>query len=206
MENQKSYHHKNLRNELIEKGIRLVNEEGLKAFSLRKAAAACGVSHAAPYSHFQNKEELLEAMQNYITDEFSAILEDTISEYGNRSDVLEQLGKAYVVFFLKNPHYFSFLYTQSNMKIDLSFRQDKDRNYKPFEIFMDLALKRMDQADYPEEKRKDAVIALWSFVHGIASLATMKNVSYDEDWENKITDFMSVFHCSFLKENQNGGQ
>lgn len=82
MENQKSYHHKNLRNELIEKGIRLVNEEGLKAFSLRKAAAACGVSHAAPYSHFQNKEELLEAMQNYITDEFSAILEDTISEYG----------------------------------------------------------------------------------------------------------------------------
>ncbi len=206
MENQKSYHHKNLRNELIEKGIRLVNEEGLKTFSLRKAAAACGVSHAAPYSHFQNKEELLEAMQNYITDEFSAILEDTISEYGNRSDVLEQLGKAYVVFFLKNPHYFSFLYTQSNMKIDLSFRQGKGQNDKPFEIFRDLALKRMDQADYPEEKRKDAVIALWSFVHGIASLATMKNVSYDENWENKITDFMGVFHCPFLEENQNGGR
>lgn len=206
MESPKSYHHKNLRNELIEKGIRLVNEEGLKAFSLRKAAAACGVSHAAPYSHFQNKEELLEAMQNYITDEFSAILEDTISEYGNRSDALEKLGKAYVVFFLKNPHYFSFLYTQSNMKIDLSFRQDKGENDKPFKIFRDLALKRMNQADYPEEKQKDAVIALWSFVHGIASLATMKNVYYDENWENKIADFMSVFHCSFLEENQNGGQ
>ena len=60
---QQAYHHKNLRNALIEAGIELVSKEGINGFSLRKAAAACGVSHAAPYSHFQNKEDLLEAMQ-----------------------------------------------------------------------------------------------------------------------------------------------
>ena len=64
MEQQRqTYHHKDLRNALIETGIQIVNTEGVNAFSLRKVAAACGVSHAAPYSHFQNKEELLEAMQ-----------------------------------------------------------------------------------------------------------------------------------------------
>ena len=63
MEQQRqTYHHKDLRNALIETGIQIVNTEGVNAFSLRKVAAACGVSHAAPYSHFQNKEELLEAM------------------------------------------------------------------------------------------------------------------------------------------------
>ena len=55
---RQTYHHKDLRNALIETGIQLVSTEGVNAFSLRKVAAACGVSHAAPYSHFQNKEEL----------------------------------------------------------------------------------------------------------------------------------------------------
>ena len=62
---RQTYHHKDLRNALIETGIQLVSTEGVNAFSLRKVAAACGVSHAAPYSHFQNKEELLEACLLY---------------------------------------------------------------------------------------------------------------------------------------------
>lgn len=202
---KQSYHHKGLKNELIEKGIELVNVEGLKSFSLRKVAAACGVSHAAPYSHFHNKEELLNAMQNHITDEFSKILEDTVATYGNESDALEYLGKAYVVFFIDNPNYFGFLYTQSNMQIDLSFDTDSALNYKPFEIYKELAIGLMNKTNYPKEKQKDAVIALWSFIHGIASLATMKNVYYDEDWKRKITDFMSIFSCSFLENNQKVG-
>ena len=49
MEQQRqTYHHKDLRNALIETGIQIVNTEGVNAFSLRKVAAACGVSHAAP--------------------------------------------------------------------------------------------------------------------------------------------------------------
>ena len=61
------YHREGLKNLLIEKGIEIVNTDGVQSFSLRKAAAACKVSHAAPYSHFRNKEELLNAMQLHIT-------------------------------------------------------------------------------------------------------------------------------------------
>ena len=64
---KKPYHHKNLINDLIEKGIELVNKNGINQLSLRKVAQACGVSHAAPYSHFSNKEELLQEMQLHIT-------------------------------------------------------------------------------------------------------------------------------------------
>ena len=199
MAERETYHHKDLKNQLIEKGIELVSVEGLKSFSLRKVAAACGVSHAAPYSHFHSKDELLNAMQSYITAEFSKTLEDTIATQGDSPDVLAYLGKAYVVFFIDNPHYFSFLYTQSNMQIDLSFSEDANQNYAPFETFKGLALALMDKIAYPKEKNKDAVIALWSFIHGIASLATMKNVHYDEIWEDKITDFISIFNCSFLQ-------
>ncbi len=80
VQQRQTYHHKDLRNALIETGIQLVSTEGVNGFSLRKVAAACGVSHAAPYSHFQNKEELLEAMQLFITDRFSKQLESTVQK------------------------------------------------------------------------------------------------------------------------------
>ena len=117
---KQSYHHKDLRNALIEKGIEIVSKEGIHSFSLRKVAAACGVSHAAPYSHFQNKEELLEAMQLFITDRFSKLLEDTIQKNHNISEILKDMGVTYISFFVENPAYFQFLYSQSNIKIDLS--------------------------------------------------------------------------------------
>ena len=77
---KQSYHHKDLRNALIEKGIEIVSKEGIHSFSLRKVAAACGVSHAAPYSHFQNKEELLEAMQLFYYRQIFKIIRRYYSE------------------------------------------------------------------------------------------------------------------------------
>ena len=203
IEKQQPYHHKNLKNALIEKGIELVNEEGLPTFSLRKVAAACGVSHAAPYSHFQNKEQLLSAMQNHITNEFSKILEKTIDQYGNEANALEYLGKAYVIFFMDNPHYFSFLFNQSNVQIDLSFSVDSDNNFRPFEIYKEVVIALLSKSDFPKERQKDMIIALWSFVHGLASVVTMKNVIYDEDWREKITDFMKAFYFMFLDDDSN---
>ena len=52
----KSYHHGDLRNALIETGIELINEYGEEKLSLRKVATKCGVSNAAPYAHFKNKD------------------------------------------------------------------------------------------------------------------------------------------------------
>ena len=75
MQKQEStYHHEDLKAELLEAGIKLVSEEGFQTFSLRKLAVECNVSHQAPYSHFENKEKFLEEMQKYITEKFSAEL------------------------------------------------------------------------------------------------------------------------------------
>lgn len=197
---KQSYHHKDLRNALIEKGIEIVNAEGVHAFSLRKVAAACGVSHAAPYSHFQNKEELLEAMQLFITDKFSKLLEDTIQKNRNSTEILKHLGVAYVSFFVENPSYFQFLYSQSNIKIDLSLSiSDKD-NYKPYIIYKDVVSRLLEQVHYPFKQQNDLIITIWAFIHGITSLATMSNVYYSNNWEQKVIDFMDIFELSFLND------
>ena len=69
-----SYHHGDLRTAMIEKGIEMINTYGVNSLSLRKLAAACGVSHAAPYSHFVNKEDLYLAISNHVTDKFATVL------------------------------------------------------------------------------------------------------------------------------------
>nr|MCR5047201.1 TetR/AcrR family transcriptional regulator [Treponema sp.] len=124
-----TYHRKNLKNDLIEAGIDLVAREGLEGFSLRKVAALCGVSHAAPYSHFENKDLLLEEMQNYISDNFSIELETAISKSENNEELLMDLGKAYLSFFMSHPNYFVFLFGKSNVNLDLTEDADPQKNY-----------------------------------------------------------------------------
>ena len=192
------YHREGLKNLLIEKGIEIVNTEGLQSFSLRKAAAACRVSHAAPYSHFHNKEELLAAMQLHITERFSKTLETAVAENKKPAALLKKLGIAYVSFFIDNPAYFQFLYSKSNIKVDLTLSTPDAENYKPYILYKNCVLSLLNQKKYPQEKQNDILITIWSFIHGLTALATMKNVQYNENWKEKINDFMNLLELPFL--------
>lgn len=57
-----AYHHGNLRNALILKALEVLNDKGVAGLSLREIAREIGVGHNAPYRHFKNKTELLEAL------------------------------------------------------------------------------------------------------------------------------------------------
>ena len=105
---------------------------------------------------------------------------------------------AYVSFFVDNPAYFQFLYSQSNIKIDLSLSIPDDQNYKPYIIYKNIVSKLLEQSHYPEEKQNDIIITIWAFIHGVTSLATMNNVNYDNDWREKVIDFMDVFQLPFI--------
>ena len=193
------YHREGLKNLLIEKGIEIVNTDGVQSFSLRKAAAACKVSHAAPYSHFCNKEELLNAMQLHITERFSKTLETAVAENKKPAALLKKLGIAYVSFFIDNPAYFQFLYSSSDIKVDLTLSIPDEENYKPYILYKNSILSLLKQAKVPKKKQNDILITIWAFIHGLTALAAMKNVHYDKNWKEKITDFMDLLEPSFLK-------
>ena len=193
------YHREGLKNLLIEKGIEIVNTDGVQSFSLRKAAAACKVSHAAPYSHFRNKEELLNAMQLHITERFSKTLETAVAENKKPRELLKKLGIAYVSFFIDNPAYFQFLYSSSDIKVDLTLSIPDEENYKPYILYKNSILSLLKQAKVPKKKQNDILITIWAFIHGLTALAAMKNVHYDKNWKEKITDFMDLLEPSFLK-------
>ncbi len=190
MSGSKPYHHGNLRSTLIEAGIELINHEGAESFSLRRVCARCGVSQTAPYSHFQNKEELLAAMQDYVTEQFMRQLRGAMAAVDDPNDprVLVEMGKSYVMFFIRNPQYFAFLFSQPYMTVNLSLDADGTDNFPPYELVKSIVLRIF--GGLPRQRLEDMIISLWATVHGLASIATMKNVRYDKDWESKIEDII----------------
>lgn len=186
----KQYHHGDLRNALIETGIKMISEQGEEKLSLRKLAAACGVSSAAPYSHFSGKEDMLHAMQEYITEQFMDYLQAAINKckVSDGDEALVALGKAYVLFFIQNPDYYRFLFSKDYIKVNLSIKEETKDNYPPFELLKNLYLKvnKKKQRKLSMDEQELEIIHLWACVQGIASIAFMENVTWDKKWEDGI--------------------
>src|SRR5215470_4643684 len=58
----RKYHHGDLRRALVDAALAIVERAGPGALSLRELARRAGVSHAAPYRHFESREALLAAL------------------------------------------------------------------------------------------------------------------------------------------------
>jgi AcrR family transcriptional regulator len=186
--NSTPYHHGDLRTAMIEKGIEIINEQGIKIFSLRKLAAACGVSHAATYSHFANKEDLISAISNHITDKFVIVLKESLNGHGDSSDGLLRMGCAYVMFFVHNPQYFTFIFNRANIEINFS---EHPSGYEPFDLYKSTMFGLFNEIDYPHELQTKTLITTWAFVHGLASVAIMQGSGNAIEWEERVNDLLS---------------
>ena len=189
---KKSYHHGNLREELIEKGIELINEVGEEKLSLRKVAKMCGVSNAAPYTYFKKKSDLLYAMSDYIWGILAAELDKTRKKYENQEDLLVKLGKTYVMFFCANHRYYYFMISRKNMKIDLfsKFSKIENNNEKAFSILKIEAIKILEKMGVPNQAMQDKIIAMWALVQGLVTIMIMNDITYSEIWEEKIEEII----------------
>jgi len=185
------YHHGDLRNALIEEGIKMINNGGEDSLSLRKLAVNCGVSNAAPYAHFKSKEEMITAMKEYVTQRFTEYLSDSIN--GISDEEIEQkiitLGNAYVLFFMKNPEYFTFLFSRGYVHINLDMNSNDETNFKPYMILKNLCLVYFNKnkpalSDYEKEQE---IIRIWSSVQGLTSITFMENVKWSHNWEEEIS-------------------
>lgn len=182
-----TYHHGDLKEELIKTGLRMIQKAGIEKLSLRKLAAECGVSEAAPYSHFKNKKELVLAIHAHTAEQLKECLKDAY-EHTDKKDspnAILNMGKAYVMFFIRYPEYYTFLFSQSDIHITLSSGCAED-DFPPFQYYRQKVYLVYRKEGMDEERIKYGVIAMWGKVHGIAAIAAMKGVEKDFEWENVL--------------------
>src|SRR6201998_1339713 len=107
----RGYHHGNLREALIRAALELIAKKGAAGFTFAEAARFAGVSPAAPYRHFRDRDELLASVALRGFEQFAIVLEQSWDD--GRPQLfaaLDRLGKAYLEFARAEPAYYSAMF------------------------------------------------------------------------------------------------
>ncbi|HEY2530354.1 MAG TPA: TetR/AcrR family transcriptional regulator [Xanthobacteraceae bacterium] len=166
----RGYHHGNLKEALIRAALELIAEKGPGGFTFAEAARWAGVSPAAPYRHFRDRDELLASVALRGFERFEAVLARAWDD--GRPDVfdaLDRLGKAYLEFARSEPAFYSAMFEAGiPLAISAELREAGDRAF----AVLRGASERLC-AQLPSKGRPPALMValhIWAMAHGIASL------------------------------------
>ena len=167
---RRGYHHGNLKEALIAAALDLIARKGPSGFTFAEAARAAGVSSAAPYRHFRDRDDLMADIARQGYQRFEALLSNAWS--GGRPDprtALDNLGKAYLAFARDEPAFYSAMF-ESGLPAadDAGLTQAGER---AFEILRQAA--QAVCAELPGDGRPPAMMValhIWSLSHGVAAL------------------------------------
>jgi AcrR family transcriptional regulator len=167
---RRGYHHGNLREALIGAALDLISQKGPAGFTFAEAARQAGVSAAAPYRHFRDRDALMADVARQGFERFTARLA-TAWEEGRPTPLaaLERLGRAYLGFAREEPAYFAAMF-ESGVPVG-KHRDLQEASDRAFSVLRQAC--EAVVAALPPSKRPPALMMalhIWSVSHGIASL------------------------------------
>ena len=156
---KRAYHHGDLPAALLHAAGKMLEKEGLEALTLRTLARRTGVSHAAPYRHFRQREALLAALA---ADGFAML--GRAQREAAAAGGLRAMGEAYVRFALRHPQRFRLMFG-GQLKI-ARHAALREVALKTFDGLSGALAAQVGDAP----GARDASIAAWALVHGLAQL------------------------------------
>jgi AcrR family transcriptional regulator len=169
-EGPRGYHHGNLKEALLRAALELIAEKGPAGFTFAEAARWAGVSPAAPYRHFRDRDELLASVALRGFNQFEAVLARAWD--GGRPDIftaLDRLGKAYLGFARTEPAFYAAMFEAGIPLADNPAL--RDAGDRAFAVLREAAEKLCAQA--AARTRPPALMVavhIWAIAHGIAAL------------------------------------
>ncbi|MFN4925478.1 TetR/AcrR family transcriptional regulator [Bradyrhizobium sp.] len=168
---ERGYHHGNLKEALLQAALDLIAQKGAAGFTFADAARMAGVSPAAPYRHFRDRDELLSSIAQRGFEQFEAQLAAAWDD--GRPDTVtafERVGKAYLAFARTEPAFYSAMF-ESGVAAD-STAGLLAAGERAFGVIR-AAAERLAALAPPNVPRPPALMMalhIWSMSHGVASL------------------------------------
>jgi AcrR family transcriptional regulator len=157
---------RDLKEQVLSASLELIEEAGLSGLSMREVARRAGVSHQAPYHHFQDKESIVAALVERGFLALAARLESAAAGRGSAAQRLSRTGRAYVGFALDRPLQFRLMFRPE--LVDASrFPSVQAAGARAYAVLTRLV---GEEAQRSPEKREALVSLHWSLVHGLATL------------------------------------
>jgi AcrR family transcriptional regulator len=165
-----TYHHGNLREALVGAARALIAERGPAGFAFAEVARAAGVTPAAPYRHFRDRNALVAEIARRGFDLFAA---DLARAWNNgRPDpwrALEACGKAYLAFARREPAYYAAMFeTGFALEEDRALAEAGDRAFGILTQATEILCAAIPKPDRPPARM--VALHIWAFSHGVASL------------------------------------
>ena len=158
------YHHGDLRPALVDAAIDVIAERGVRDFSMAEASRRLGVTTAAPYRHFADRDELLATVAVRALGVFAAMLADAADAAGAPAQRLAAMAGAYVRFAAQQRPLFDTLYSSG---LDKSRYPELQRAWEPVDALLAVVREVCDGDAAEAEALADAVEAS---AHGHAML------------------------------------
>ena len=169
---RESYHHGNLREALIQSALALIAERGPAGFSFAEVARAAGVSPAAPYRHFRDRNALVAEIARQGFERFAAELDRAWSE--GRPDpvtAIENVGRAYLTFARRDPAFYAAMFeTGFPLEADPALLRASEQAFAVLRRAADLAVASHRDPAAPRPPALMVALHLWAMAHGIAAL------------------------------------
>jgi AcrR family transcriptional regulator len=168
---ERGYHHGNLKEALLQAALDLIGEKGAAGFTFADAARMAGVSAAAPYRHFRDREELLSSIAQRGFEQFEATLAQAWDDgHPDTVTAFERVGRAYLAFARNEPAFYSAMF-ESGLPIDENptLLAASERAF----AILRAAAERLAALSPPGVPRPPALMMalhIWSMSHGVASL------------------------------------
>jgi AcrR family transcriptional regulator len=165
-----SYQHGDLRHALLQAGHKLLTEGSRDSLTLRAAAQLAGVSHAAPYRHFKDKDALLAAIAAEGFRLLTRHMRDELAAAGPGADFATRLraaGVGYVLFGVSNPAYLRLIFEGTAHFKDPELQVAGNEAYQ---VLRELIVEGVrDHHLRPGDVDQLALVA-WSMCHGLSML------------------------------------
>ena len=165
-----SYHHGNLREAMIQAALDLIATTGPNGFTLAEVARAVGVSGAAPYRHFKDRNALVGEIARQGFDRFAEQLFAAWDD-GRPSPVaaIEAVARAYLGFARREPAFYAAMFEPGfALEEESALLASSERAFGVMRLAADAATRAM-----PARGRPPALMValhVWSMAHGVASL------------------------------------
>ena len=165
------YHHGDLPRTLFDAALRIVETQGTGALTLRAVARLAGVSQAAPYRHFANKEAILAAVAEEGFRSLMIAMRQSIEACGDGPVArLRAVGIGYVTFATSHPSHFRVMFGR-DMADRSAFPTLRQVASDTLGVVVD-AIADCQRAGLvrSEEPAADLAVTAWSTVHGLSAL------------------------------------
>ncbi|MCX8563229.1 TetR/AcrR family transcriptional regulator [Mycolicibacterium mucogenicum] len=155
------YHHGDLRTALVQSALALLEEEGAAALSMRAVARHAGVTAAAPYRHYQDRDALMSAVAAVGYRELAADLV-AVSPSPSTADEIADVAIAYVRFALRRPALFRAMFSE---QCDAG-SPERVEAVAAISAYLRANIVRV----FPDADPDALSDAVWALVHGLAFL------------------------------------